>query len=55
MSNNIDISIKEVLELVTFTRDSKGRLRISDVFGNVYGDVYGDVKGDVIGNDRGVV
>ena len=49
MSNDIKISIEEVLELVTFTRDSKGRLRICYVVGNVRGTVRGNV-GDVLGN-----
>ena len=47
MSNDIDISIEEVLELVTFTRDSKGRLRVVNVLGSVIGDVDGSVWGDV--------
>ena len=56
MSNDIKISIEEVLELVTFTRDSKGRLRICYVVGNVRGTVRGNVGtvrgnvGDVLGN-----
>ena len=49
MSNDIKISIEEVLELVNFTRDSEGRLRISDVYGTVIGDV-GSVQGNVLGN-----
>ena len=59
MSNDIKISIEEVLELVNFTRDSKGRLRISNVHGDVLGNVGyvlgdvgyvgGDVKGSVLG------
>ena len=59
MSNDIKISIEEVLELVNFTRDSKGRLRIGDVYGYVGGTVHdsvdGDVLGNVVGNVRGAV
>ena len=63
MSNDMKISIEEVLELVTFTRDSEGRLRISDVkgdvlgyvVGNVYCDVHGNVYGSVIGDVGGTV
>ena len=43
MSNDIKISIEEVLELVNFTRDSEGRL-YSDVYGDV-GNVFGSVEG----------
>ena len=56
MSNDIEISIEEVLELVLFTRDSKGRLRIGNVVGDVGGTVRGNVGtvrgnvGDVLGN-----
>ena len=61
MSNNIKVSIEEVLELVTFTRDSKGRLRVVNVLGSVIGDVDGSVWGDVgnvygdVGNVKGTV
>ena len=47
MSNDIKISIEEVLELVSFTRDSKGLLRVLNVLGSVIGDVDGSVWGDV--------
>ena len=50
MSNDIKISIEEVLELVNFTRDSKGRLRIVNVLDDVGGYVWGDVEGNVHGN-----
>ena len=53
MSNDIKISIEEVLELVNFTRDSEGRLRISDVAGDVHGNVYGSVIGFVNGTVAG--
>ena len=61
MSNDIKISIEEVLELVSFTRDSEGRLRVLNVYGdvgNVFGSVEGDVEGDVggdVGDVRGDV
>jgi hypothetical protein len=55
MSKEIKISIEEVLELVTFTRNSEGRLRIVNVLGDVGGDVVGNVRGYVIGNVRGDV
>tara|TARA_R110002111_G_scaffold253679_1_gene318976 strand:- start:1169 stop:1441 length:273 start_codon:yes stop_codon:yes gene_type:complete len=62
MSNDIKISIDEVLELVTFTRDSEGRLRIvnvgdvdGDVVGKVGGSVIGDIQGDVVGDVVGDV
>ena len=51
MSNDIKISIEEVLELVNFTRDSEGRL-YSDVYGDV-GNVFGSVEGDVEGTVEG--
>ena len=54
MSNDIKISIEEVLELVNFTRDSEGRLRIVDVYGTVIGDA-GSVLGNVLGNVLGSV
>ena len=50
MSNDIKISIEEVLELVTFTRNSKGLLRVLSVYGDVRGTVRGNVgtvRGDV--------
>ena len=55
MSNDIKISIEEVLELVSFTRNSKGRLRIGSVHGDVSGNVIGNVDGDVLGYVSGTV
>jgi hypothetical protein len=60
-------TIKEILELVDFERDTHGVLRIktvkntvwgdvgSNVLGNVVGSVYGDVEGDVKSNVGGTI
>ena len=45
-----EVTIKEVLELVQFTRDENGKLCVSNVVGNVEGNVWGSVGGNVKGS-----
>ena len=42
------ITLKEVLELVTFEKDD-GEWGVKDVRGSVWGDIQGDVEGNVRG------
>ena len=46
---------EEINELVTFGRDSDGKLQIGDVKGSVWGSVEGSVEGNVYGNVEGSV
>ena len=48
-------TLKEIKQLVTFTRDSKGMLEVCDVYGAVVGNVGGNVKGSVFGDVEGDV
>ena len=41
------ITLEELLELVTVKQNAIGDWRIVDVYGTVYGNVGGSVKGDV--------
>ena len=43
----LEITLEEVLELVTFTRSPEGDLLVQDVLEDVHGDVYGAVGGNV--------
>jgi len=49
------ITLKELLKLVTVKENEDGDLCILDVYGNVKGNVYGSVCGDVYGNVYGNV
>ena len=44
---SLEITLKEVLELVTFAQTPAGHWHVKDVKGDIWGDVEGDVKGDV--------
>ena len=46
------ITLKEVLELVTFEKDD-GEWGVKDVRGSVWGDVEGNVRGSVLGHVKG--
>ena len=50
-----ELTIQEILALVTFTLDANGSLVISDVFGYVSGSVLGNVCGNVEGDIGGCV
>jgi hypothetical protein len=45
----MDITIEEVLERVTFKRDTNGTLYVISVRGSVWGNVEGNVQGNVLG------
>ena len=57
------ITLKEALKLVSFTKDEEGEWRINDVFDSVNGSIWGGVfcnvngpvGGDVCGNVCGTV
>ncbi len=53
------ITLEELLELVSVEQNSYGYWRIVDVCGSVHGDVYGTVYGDVcvsvVGTVRGSI
>jgi len=52
-----DITLEEVLKIVTFDRANDGTLRVVDINGSLQGDVlgsvYGRVKGSVWGKIEG--
>ena len=52
-------TLKEISQLVSFTRTALGTLEVKNVYGDVWGDVmgevWGDVKGTVWGNIEGDV
>ena len=66
-----EITLDEVLKLVSFRKTEGGRWRVEDidgnvgghvwgnvhrsVHGNIRGNVFGDIKGDVIGSIRGKI
>lgn len=50
-----DITLEEVLELVTFERDGDGELYVVGVRGNVWGNVEGNVRGSIVGSVSGDV
>ena len=52
---NDKITLKEVLELVSFVRGEDGSWCVEKVRGNIRGHVYGHVCGDVWGDVKGHV
>lgn len=49
------ITLKQVLELVSFKKELEGKWKVVTVYGDVNGDVRGAVSGDVYGSVYGDV
>jgi len=51
----LEPTLEEVLDLVSFYRDANGDLQINQVYDDVHGSIHGDVRENVYGTVHGNV